>query len=366
MQETYYFGAGPATLPKVVLDEIKNELVDFRGSGLSVLELSHRSEEFIEILDQVESLLCELMGIPDNYAVLLLHGGATAQYSVLPQNFLQQGNSADYVCTGHWSLKASEEAKNFADINVIQALVESEETAIRSIEKWDLKQQSSYIHYCDNETINGVVNDIAGMESFNAQDATLFCDMTSSILTRPIQVKNYGLIYASAQKNLGVAGLCVVIVKKELLDNVCGNVPRIFDYKKCFETRSLVNTPPTFAIYVLGLMLNWLKAEGGVAEIHKRGLQQAKALYDVIDTSEIYENKVKVKDRSKINIPFNVKDKSLQDKFLQQAESHQLQLLGLRGHKSVGGVRVSMYNAMPQRGVVKLLEFMRDFELSHV
>jgi len=363
MQETFYFGAGPATLPKAVLDEIKNELVDFRGSGLSVLELSHRSEEFIGILDQAENLLRELMGIPENYAVLLLHGGATAQYSMLPQNFLQQGNSADYVCTGHWSLKASEEAKKFAEINVIQALVESQETAIRSIEEWGLKQQSSYIHYCDNETINGIVNDIAGMEGFNTQDVALFCDMTSSILTRPIQVKNYGLIYASAQKNLGVAGLCVVIVKKELLNNVCENVPRIFDYKKCFENRSLVNTPPTFAIYVLGLMLNWLKAEG-VAEIHKRGQQQAKALYDVIDASEIYENKVRVKDRSQINIPFKVKDKSLQDRFLQQAGSHQL--LGLRGHKSVGGARVSMYNAMPHQGVVKLLEFMRDFEESHL
>ncbi len=364
MQETFYFGAGPAALPKVVLDKIKNELMDYRGTGLSVLELSHRSDEFIEILDQTESLLCELMGVPNDYAVLLLHGGATAQYSMLPQNFLQQGDSADYVCTGHWSLKASEEAKKFADINAIQALVKSEEIAIRPIEEWGLKEQSSYIHYCDNETINGVVNDIAGVESFNMNDATLFCDMTSSILTRPIQVKDFGLIYASAQKNLGVAGLCVVIVKKELLGNVCGNVPRIFNYKKCFANRSLVNTPPTFAIYVLGLMLNWLKAEGGVEKMNQRGQQQADALYDVIDTSEIYENKVRVKDRSKVNIPFKIKDKYFQDKFLQQAEYQKL--LGLCGHKSVGGVRVSMYNAMPQRGVLKLLEFMRYFETNHL
>jgi len=363
MQEIFYFGAGPATLPRTILDKIKNELIDYRGTGLSVLELSHRSEEFKEILDQAEILLRELMGVPNEYAVLLLHGGATAQYSMLPLNFLHQGDSADYICTGHWSIKACQEAKKLADINAIQALVGSELIVVKPVENWGLKKQSSYIHYCDNETINGVVNDIAGMESFNSKDATLFCDMTSSILTRPIQVKNYGLIYASAQKNLGTAGLCMMIVKKELLSKGCENIPRVFDYKKCFETRSLVNTPPIFAIYVLGLMLNWLKKEGGVIEMNKRGQQQAKALYDVIDSSEIFKNKVAVKYRSCVNIPFEIEDKGLQAKFLQQAENHNL--LGLRGHNSVGGVRVSLYNAIPKQGVINLLEFMREFELSH-
>lgn len=364
MQDTFYFGAGPATLPRVVLDEIKNQLVDYRGTGLSVLELSHRSECFIEILDQAESLLRELMGIPDDYAVLLLHGGATAQYSMLPLNFLSPGNSADYVCTGHWSTKACQEAQKFADINSIQALAESKIISVKPVKEWGLKQQSSYIHYCDNETINGVVNDIAGQRSSYTKDASLFCDMTSSILTRPIQVKDFELIYASAQKNLGVAGLCVMVVSKRLLELSNEKIPSVYDYKSCFENRSLVNTPPTFAIYVFGRILNWLKAQGGVAEMSKRSGLQAKSLYDVIDASEIYENTISVNDRSKINIPFAITDKDLQEKFLQQAEKNKL--LGLRGHKSVGGVRVSLYNAMSQKGVQELLGFMRSFDTDYV
>ncbi|MEJ2114496.1 MAG: 3-phosphoserine/phosphohydroxythreonine transaminase [Gammaproteobacteria bacterium] len=216
MQDTYYFGAGPATLPRTILDKIKQELIDYRGSGVSILELSHRSDDFIEILDQAENLLRELMGIPEDYAVLLLHGGATAQYSMLPLNFLHHGESADYVCTGHWSNKACKESKKFADINEIQALVEAETISVKPILQWGLNRKSKYVHYCDNETINGVVVDIARMESMELDDANLFCDMTSSILTRPIRVKDFGLIYASAQKNLSIAGLCVMIVKKDL------------------------------------------------------------------------------------------------------------------------------------------------------
>ncbi len=360
MQETYYFGAGPATLPRAVLENIKQELVDYRGTGISVLELSHRSDEFMEILSQTENLLRELMGISDEYAVLLLHGGATTQYSMLPLNFLQKGESADYVCTGHWSSKACQEAKKFADINEIQALAELESVSVMPVQQWGLNNKSSYIHYCDNETINGVVNDVAEVKYTLLKDAVLFCDMTSSILTRPIQVKDFGLLYASAQKNLGVAGLCVMVVNKNLLNNGCKNIPRVFDYKKCFENKSLVNTAPTFAIYVLSLMLNWLKAEGGVAEIYKRGQINAKALYDVIDESQIYLNNVTIKDRSNVNIPFVIDDVALQARFLQQAEKRKL--LGLRGHSSVGGVRVSLYNAMPQQGVQTLLQFMQDFE----
>jgi len=364
MQETFYFGAGPATLPKTVLTKIAQELVDYQGTGLSVLEMSHRSDAFLEILDDAESLLRALMGIPDDYAVLFLHGGATAQYSMLPLKFLHSGASADYVCTGHWSSKACEEAKIFADVNAIDALNESDSIAVKSFEKWSLEEKSVYIHYCDNETINGVVNDIAGMEGLKSKSEKLFCDMTSSILTRPIQVKNYGLLYASAQKNLGVAGLCVMTIKKELLEKTNkSNIPRIYDFKRCMDNKSLVNTPPTFAIYVLGLMLNWLKAEGGVEEMHKRGRTAAEDIYTMIDASEIYKNKVCAKDRSNVNIPFVIKDKVMQAKFLQQAEGHKL--LGLRGHKSVGGVRISMYNAMPRSGVDKLLEFMREFECNH-
>ncbi len=363
MQDTYYFGAGPATLPRAVLDNIKQELVDYRGSGISILELSHRSDDFIEILDQAENLLRELMDIPEDYAVLLLHGGATAQYSMLPLNFLHHGESADYVCTGHWSNKACKEAKKFADINEIQALVESETVSVKPMLQWGVSSKSKYVHYCDNETINGVVADIASMDSMKSKNVNLFCDMTSSILTRPIRVNDFGLIYASAQKNLGVAGLCVMVVKKDLLGNVCENIPSVFDYKNCFVNKSLVNTPPTFAIYVLCLMLNWLKAEGGAVEMNKRGQQQAKVLYDVVDASELYINKVDAKYRSSVNIPFFIKDKDLLDKFLMQADNNKL--LGLRGHKSVGGVRVSLYNAMPQEGIQNLLDFMQNFEAAN-
>lgn len=363
MHETFYFGAGPATLPKVVLKSIKNQLEDYRNTGLSILELSHRSDEFLEIRDQAESLLRELISIPYDYAVLFLHGGATAQYSMLPLNFLHTSKCADYICTGLWSTKACIEAQKFGNVNMIHALEDSETITVKPIGDWGLAKQSSYIHYCDNETINGVVNDVAGKQKAHLNAASLFCDMTSSILTRPIQVNDYDLIYASAQKNLGIAGLCVMILKKELLNKCRANIPSIFDLKECFKNKSLTNTPPIFAIYVLTLMLQWLKQEGGAAGMYQRGQSQAKALYELIDTSGIYNNNVFAKDRSTVNIAFSIQDKSLQNKFLQQAEKNKL--LGLRGHKSVGGIRISLYNSMPQQGVIKLLEFMRDFDCSH-
>jgi len=368
-QETFYFGAGPATLPKLVLEKIKNELVEYGGTGLSILELSHRSDAFMEILDQAESLLRELMEIPQEYAVLLLHGGATAQYSMMPLNFLNEKIKADYVCTGHWSVKAYEEATKFGRINVIDALVESEKIALKPLEQWGFSKKAQYLHYCDNETINGVTCDLASKFSnslannADINDKNLFCDMTSSILTRSINVSDYGLIYASAQKNLGVAGLCVMVVKKEILAKTNKNIPRVFDYQTCFENRSLTNTPPTFAVYVLLLMLNWLETEGGVPEIEKRSQKHANAIYSLIDASELYKNNVEVDCRSNINIPFVIKDEVLQTKFLQHAEK--CRLLGLRGHKAAGGVRISLYNAMPQQGVDALIGFMRDFELNH-
>ena len=361
LQQAYYFGAGPAVLPKSVLDIIKNELVDYRGTGLSVLELSHRSDEFIEILDNAENLLRELMGIPEDYAVLFMHGGATTQYSMLPINFLAKQRRADYVCTGHWSNKACVEAKKFAEINIVDALIDANELSTKSTEQLNLDQNSQYVHYCENETISGVAYHLADM--VRSSNINLFCDMTSSILTRPVDVSDYGLIYASAQKNLGIAGLCVLIVKKDNFDKECEDASSVFSYKTCFENRSLTNTPPTFAIYTLALILNWLKEKGGVEKVGRIGQRRAKMLYELIDASEIYKNKVHLKNRSNVNIPFIVSDKNLQAKFLQQAGNHRL--LGLHGHKSVGGVRVSLYNAMPEAGVKALVEFMRDFELTH-
>ncbi len=358
-QQTYYFGAGPAVLPREVLTTIQEELLDFCGSGLSILELSHRSEIFVELLTDAECLLRELMCIPADYAILFLHGGATAQYSMLPLNFIDKKDTANYICTGHWSNKAAEEAKKYTNVNVIQALEKNEKISIKPAEQWHLCSDASYLHYCDNETINGV----AFQKSIHLECGSIFCDMTSSILTRDIDVKDYDLIYASAQKNLGIAGLCVMIIKKDLLSKVHCNVPRVFDYRRCFENKSLTNTPPIFAIYVLRLMLKWLKAQGGVDELNKCRKLCADEIYSLIDNSGLYKNHVDELFRSNINIPFTIDDKQVQKIFLQQAEKNNL--LGLRGHKSVGGIRVSLYNAIQPQGVKKLIEFLEDFESSH-
>ncbi len=357
-QEIFYFGAGPATLPRKVLKQIKEELVDYQSTGLSILEHSHRSELFIELMENAEHVLRELMAITEDYSVLFLHGGATAQYSMLPINFLDKNDIADYICTGHWSSKACEEAKQFARINEIQALEQNEKSKIKPVEKWNLNSNSVYLHYCNNETING----ISYPESIKL-DRTIVCDMTSSILTSQMDINDYDLIYASAQKNLGIAGLCIVIVRTDLLNKVKRNVPRVFNYKLCYENKSLVNTPPIFAIYVLGLMLNWLNAQGGVNEVDKLRKQHASEIYSLIDSSELYQNNVDLSFRSNVNIPFTIENEKVQEEFLLQAENNKL--LGLRGHKSVGGLRISIYNAMPIQGVQKLIEFMHDFEKNH-
>ena len=356
MQETYYFGAGPAALPKSVLKEIQDEFLDYRDSGISILELAHRSEEFIAIRDKAEVLLRELLRIPSDYEVLFMHGGATSQFSMLPLNFLGQGETADYLCTGLWSHKAYVEAQRLAEVNGIDALHDGGLLSIGSAEAWDLNQNASYVHYCDNETIIGL--------AFNqvpvTQGVPLVCDMTSSILTRPIEIHKYGLIYASAQKNLGIAGLCLVIVNKELLNRTQKNIPRLYDYKQCAEDVSLTNTPPTFAIYVLSRLLDWVKGEGGVEEMHERNKQKSDLVYRTIDGSQLYDNLVIKEYRSNINIPFFFQDVDIQNRFLEQATLNNL--LGLRGHKTVGGIRASFYNAMPQAGAETLVKFMQEFE----
>ncbi len=358
MQTTYYFGAGPASLPKPVLEKIRSELLDYNDTSLSVLELAHRSDEFRKIRDCAERLLRELLQVPDDYAVLFMHGGATSQFSMLPLNFLGEGKTADYVCTGLWSWKAYDEARRFAEVKAIDALHDGGYLSIVPIEAWNLNSKASYVHYCDNETIIGIALD----QIPNTKGVPLVCDMTSSILMHPIDINKFDLIYASAQKNLGIAGLCIVIINKELLSQTSSNVPRLYDYKLCADNASLTNTPPTFAIYVLSLILDWLKKEGGLKEMHRRSKQNSALVYDVIDNSNLYENIVINECRSKINIPFFFQDETLQKNFLKQAVSNKL--LGLTGHKTVGGVRVSLYNAIPQAGVEALVEFMREFELS--
>ncbi len=355
MRKVFYFGAGPAALPEPVLKKIQGEFLDYHGTGLSVVELSHRGDELLAVRDRAETLLRELLKIPDNYAVLFMHGGATNQFSMLPLNFLGGGKSADYLCTGHWSTKACTEAKKFAPINEIKALQGNGELSILPSSAWPLDPNAAYIHYCDNETINGValapVPEIA--------NRPLVCDMTSSILMRPLDVDRYHLIYASAQKNLGIAGLGVVIVKKTFLEDGNPNVPRLYDYRLYVEENSLVNTSPTFAIYVLQHVLEWVKGEGGVEEMYRRSKARSASVYRILDANNLYTNRVAEECRSNINIPFYIKDTALQNDFLRRAEENKM--LGLRGHKAVGGIRASLYNAIPQEGVQRLLNFMRDF-----
>ena len=354
MRKVFYFGAGPAVLPEPVLKKIQKELLDYRGTGLSVVELSHRGDELLAVRDRAEALLRELLQIPADYAVLFMHGGATNQFSMLPLNFLGKGKSADYLCTGHWSTKACTEAKKLAAINEIQALHKDGRVSISPSTAWPLDPNAAYIHYCDNETIDGIA-----FAQLPEVDRPLVCDMTSSILMRPLDVDRYHLIYAAAQKNLGIAGLGVVIVKKAFLKDCNLKVPRLYDYRLYAEENSLVNTTPTFAIYVLQHMLKWVKGEGGIEEMHRRSKARSASVYQILDEGDLYSNRVAKEYRSDINIPFYINDTALQNDFLRRAEKNKM--LGLRGHKAIGGIRISLYNAMPQEGVRQLLKFMREF-----
>ena len=356
MQEVFYFGAGPATLPRPVLEKIRHELLDYRGTGLSVLELPHRSDAFFEIRDQAGHLLRELLQIPQEFAVLFMHGGATSQFSMLPLNFLGPGCFADYLCTGFWSSRACAEAARFAEVRKVQALREGELLSIAPGHEWDLDPQAAYLHFCDNETIQGV----AFPGTPQVPQEVLVCDMTSSLLMHPVEIPKFSLIYASTQKNLGIAGLCVVIIRKDLLEQVNKPVPRLYDYRRYVREDSVVNTLPVFAIYVLRELLEWVRTQGGLPTLHQRSLARSERLYRILDESRLYENRVAPGFRSSINIPFAIRDAGVLEDFLRQAG--QRQLLGLQGHRTAGGIRVSLYNAMPDAGVDRLTEFMSEFE----
>ncbi len=355
----YYFGAGPAAIPEAVLKNIQEELLNYQDSGISILELSHRSNEFFEIINNAESLLRELLQIPMQYAVLFMHGGATSQYSMLPMNFIQKGQSADYVCTGLWSSKAYNEATKLAKANQIRALNDDGLLSVLPEDQWELSSDAVYVHYCNNETISGV----AFLEIPNTDGVPLVCDMTSSLLTSPLDIEKFSIIYASTQKNLGVAGLTVLIADKEFIGQAENITPHLFDYAQCEKDSSLSNTPPIFAIYVLNKLLEWAKNEGGVARFKNIREKYAEKIYDLIDESAFYINNVSKNYRSKINIPFQFKNLKQENDFLQQAK--QCQLIGLQGHRVVGGIRISLFNSMPAEGIEQLIEFMQKFEIEN-
>ncbi|MEX0960239.1 MAG: 3-phosphoserine/phosphohydroxythreonine transaminase [Burkholderiales bacterium] len=353
------FSAGPAVLPEEVLSQARDEMLDWRGSGMSVMEMSHRGKEFMSIAEAAETDLRELLAIPGNYKVLFLQGGATAQFAMVPLNLLRGGNSADYVHTGEWSKKAIAEARKFCAVNVAASSEDRNFSYVPQQSAWKPDPRAAYLHITSNETIGGV--------EFHCTPETgtvpLVADMSSHILSRPVDVSRYGLIYAGAQKNIGPAGLAIVIVRDDLVGHAPKNTPAMMDYRIHAENGSMYNTPPTYGIYIAGLVFQWLKRKGGLAAMEQENIAKAGMLYNYIDSTAFYESPVAVEDRSRMNVPFRLKDESLDEAFLKEAKGRGL--VQLKGHRSVGGMRASIYNAMPAEGVRALVDFMREFEAAH-
>lgn len=359
MSRCFNFSAGPAMLPTAVLEQAQQEILDWNGSGMSVMEMSHRGKEFMSIAAKAEADLRELMQIPDDYAVLFLQGGASAQFAMIPMNLLRGNSKADYVNTGAWSKKAIAEAKQYCTVNVVASSEAEKFTCIPAFDTWALDKDAAYLHYTPNETIGGV--------EFHwipdAGDVPLVADMSSTILSRPIDVSKFGLIYAGAQKNIGPAGLTLVIVRKDLLGQTVKNTPSVFDYKQMADNDSMLNTPPTYAWYLSGLVFEWLKQQGGLTAMATLNERKANKLYAAIDESGFYQNPVELNSRSWMNVPFTLADAELDKTFLEEATKQGLKTL--KGHRSVGGMRASIYNAMPEAGVDALISFMQDFEKRH-
>ncbi|TXF12440.1 3-phosphoserine/phosphohydroxythreonine transaminase [Pelomicrobium methylotrophicum] len=359
MGRVYNFSAGPAVLPEEVLIRARDEMLDWRASGMSVMEMSHRGKEFISIARKAEADLRELMAIPANYKILFLQGGATAQFAAVPMNLLRGRRKADYVNTGHWSKRAIAEAKKYCEVHIAASSEDRNFSYVPPQERWELSSDAAYVHITSNETIGGVEYHWIP----DTGDVPLVADASSHILSRPIDVSRFGLIYAGAQKNIGPAGLAIVIVREDLIGGALPITPAIFDYKVQAENESMLNTPPTFALYMAGLVFEWLKEKGGLAAMERINLEKARLLYDLLDSSDFYASPVAKADRSRMNVPFTLKDPALEEEFLRQAKAHGL--VQLKGHRSVGGMRASIYNAMPIEGVRALVEFMRDFAAKH-
>jgi phosphoserine aminotransferase len=359
MSRVFNFSAGPAALPLEVLEQARDEMLDYRGTGMSVMEMSHRSAAFIDIAERAEADLIELMAIPADYKVLFLQGGATTQFAMVPMNLLDGAARADYVNTGSWSTKAIREGGRFCDVNVAASSESTGFDRVPPFETWVRSPDAAYLHICSNETIGGV----QFHELPDDPGCPLVADMSSDILSRPVDVGDFGLIYAGAQKNIGPAGLTVVIVRRDLLGRAGAGVPSMLDYAVHAEADSMSNTPPTYAWYLAGLVFTWLKQQGGVAGIAEANTRKAAKLYGAIDASNFYRSPVAVQDRSQMNVPFTLPDPALDSVFLDKAES--AGLTNLKGHRSVGGMRASLYNAVPEAAVDALVAFMAEFENEH-
>ena len=350
-------------LPAEVLKQARNEILNWHDSGMSIMEMSHRGREFTSVAQKTEADLRELASIPENYKVLFLSGGATSQFSMVPMNLLRKKKNADYINTGMWSKKAIKEAQRYCHVNIAASSEDSGYTYAPTQDQWTPDLNAAYVHYTPNETIGGVEFNWIPDLTYSENNIPLVADMSSNILSRPLDVTKYGLIYAGAQKNIGPAGLTIVIVREDLLGETIQNTPSVFNYKIHADNFSMYNTPPTYAIYITGLVLEWLNKKGGLEEIEKINISKAALLYDLIDTTDFYHCSVAKSDRSRMNVPFALKNTDLDAEFLKQAQDHGL--TQLRGHRAVGGMRASIYNAMPIEGVLALVSFMKEFANNH-
>ena len=355
MSRAFNFCAGPATLPEAVLKQAQSEMLDWRGTGMSVMEMSHRSDEFVAIAEAAEKDLRELAGISDDYAVLFMQGGASSQFSTIPLNLLGDKTSADYVNTGIWSKKAIAEAKRYGNVNVVASSEDSGFTTIPDQSAWNTSADAAYLHYTPNETIGGLECDFIP----DSGNVPLVADMSSTMLSRPLDISKFGLIYAGAQKNIGPSGLVVVIIRKDLLGKARKETPTMMNYQVISDNGSMYNTPATYSWYLSGLVFKWLKEQGGVQAMGEMNARKAKKLYGFIDANDFYANPIEPRFRSWMNVPFTLADDALNAEFLKGAEARHL--LNLQGHRSVGGMRASIYNAMPEEGVDALIDYMAEF-----
>lgn len=359
MKRPYNFSAGPATMPEAVLQQAAAEMLDWHGSGMGVMEMSHRGKEFISIYEQAEADLRELLAVPANFKILFMQGGALAENAIIPLN-LARGGAADFVVTGSWGQKSYKEAGKFCNARLAASTQASGFTTLPDPAGWQLGADSAYVHICSNETIHGVeFHQLPDLKALGC-DAPLVIDFSSHVASRPVDWSRVGLAFGGAQKNLGPAGLTLVVVREDLLGHAVPHCPSAFDYQLVAEAGSMYNTPPTYAIYMAGLVFQWLKRQGGVAAIEAANIAKAQLFYDYLDGSALYENRVAKDCRSRMNIPFFLRDESRNDAFLAGAKA--AGLLQLKGHKSVGGMRASLYNAMPIEGVQALVAYMQEFE----
>lgn len=359
MRRVTNFSAGPAVLPDEVLAQARDELLDWNGSGMSVMEVSHRGKAFTRVAEQAEADLRELLQVPDDYAVLFLQGGATMEFALLPMNLAAEGQGVDYLVTGSWSKKAAREAGRVRKVSVVADGAPGRFTDVPDRAGWRLDPQAAYFHYCANETIEGLemhaVPDVGGVP--------VVADLSSTILSRPLDIRRYGVIYAGAQKNIGPAGLVIMIIRRDLLERAPTGLPDILKFAAQAAEGSMLNTPPTFAWYVAGLVFQWIKRQGGLPAMAELNRRKSAMLYAAIDASGFYRNPVRPEYRSWMNVPFTLPREELDAVFLKEAE--QRGLMNLKGHRSVGGMRASIYNAMPESGVAALVDFMADFARRH-